>query len=157
MRHRLLVAAALLVLAGCESDGGTAPPTLGGPLIPGTWYMHSADGEALPAEISVRPTGVAQEKTIIDSARLEIRADLTYSQRYWARVLLNEVLDRREVIIDEGTFATEHTGFRLSSSLRTRLFTMFVPTLGTLNTSEQMVFYEVDAPITSGVYRLTRP
>jgi hypothetical protein len=157
MRLRLLVAAALLVLAGCDEEASTEPPTLGGPLIPGTWYMHAADGDTLPAEISVRPTGVAQEKTIIDSSQLVIRSDLTYSQRYWARVLLNEVLDRREVIIDEGTFATEHTGFRLSSSLRTREFTMFVPTLGTLNTSEQMVFFEVDPPITSGTYRLTRP
>lgn len=152
-----LGAAALFSLAACDGDVTAAPPVTGGPLIPGTWYMHFANDSALPASVSVRSAGVAQEKTMLDSARLVLNSDLTYSQRYWTRVLLNGVLDRTEVIVDEGTFAPQAIGFVLTSQLRTRQFSLVVPALGTVTTSEQMVFYVTDPPITTGTYKLSHP
>lgn len=152
-----LSVAALLGLAACDGEVTAGPPVTGGPLIPGTWYMHFANDSALPATISTRPAGVAQEKTIVDSARLVLNSDLTYTQRYWTRVLLNGVLDRTEVIVDEGTFAPQAAGFALTSQLRTREFSLIVPALGTVTTSEQMVFYVTDPPITTGTYKLSHP
>ncbi len=152
-----LAAAALLGLAACEGDVSTSPPVTGGPLIPGTWYMHFANDSALPAAISVRVAGVAQEVTMLDSARLVLNADMTYSQRYWTRTLLNGVLDRSEVVLDEGTFASQPIGFGLTSQLRSRAFSLVVPTLGTITTSEQMVFYVSSPPLTTGTYKLSHP
>lgn len=152
-----LGAAALFSLAACDEGVTVGPPVTGGPLIPGTWYMQFANDSALPATISTRSTGVAQEKTIVDSARLVLNADMTYTQRYWTRVLLNGVLDRTEVILDEGTFTPQEVGFSVTSQLRARQFSLVVPSLGTITTSEQMVFYVTNPPITTGTYRLSPP
>jgi len=160
LRSRSVLFAAVLALglAACEAGGVTAtPPTTGGPLIPGTWYMHTADGDALPAKISERIVGVALEATMLDSAQLVVNADLTYEQRYWIRVLITGNLDRSDVVLDEGVFASEGLGFRLTSSLRAREFTFVVPSLGNITTSEQLVFFANDPPITTGTYKLSHP
>jgi len=152
---------ALILTAGigaCEAGGiTTTPPTTGGPLIPGTWYMHTADGDTLPAKISERIVGVALEATMLDSAQLVVNADLSYEQRYWIRVLVTGTLDRSDVVLDEGTFGSEGLGFRLTSSLRAREFTFVVPSLGNITTSEQMVFFANNPPITTGTYKLSHP
>ncbi len=157
--RRVLFAVILAVgLAACEDTGIiTPPPTTGGPLIPGTWYMHSADGDALPAKISERIVGVALEATMLDSAQLMVNADLSYEQRYWIRVLVTGTLDRSDVVLDEGNFASERLGFRLTSSLRAREFTFVVPSLGNITSSEQMVFFANNPPITTGTYKLSHP
>lgn len=158
MRPSAFLALFLLGLAGCDASTTTAPPvTGGGPLVPGTWYMHTADGDTLPAKISTRIVGVAQEITYLDSAQLVIRADLTYEQRYWTRTTVTTILDRTDAVIDLGTFTSALGGFNLSSSVRSRLFTMSVPSLGNLTTREQMVFFESDPPVTTGTYKLSRP
>lgn len=156
--RRVLFAVILAVgLAACEDGGGTTtPPTPGGPLIPGTWYMHTADGDTLPAKISERIVGVALEATMLDSAQLVVNADLSYEQRYWIRVLVTGTLDRSDVVLDEGNFASEGLGYRLTSSLRAREFTLVVPSLGNITTSEQMVFFANNPPITTGTYKLSR-
>lgn len=157
--RRALFAVILAVgLAACE-DGSitTTPPTTGGPLIPGTWYMHAADGDTLPAKISERIVGVALEATMLDSAQLMVNADLSYEQRYWIRVLVTGTLDRSDVVLDEGNFAPEGLGYRLTSSLRTREFTFVVPSLGNITSSEQMVFFANNPPITTGTYKLSHP
>lgn len=157
--RRLLLAAILTVgVAACDDKTGvTPPPTTGGPLIPGTWYMHEANADTLPAKISERIVGVALEQTYLDSAQLIVNADLTYSQRFWTRVLITSTLDRSDVVIDNGTFGSEGQGFRLVSSVRARQFTMVVPALGRITTSEQMVFFVNAPPLTTGSYQLSRP
>lgn len=152
-----LGAVALFSLAACDGSVTAGPPVTGGPLIPGTWYMHFANDSALPTAISVRTAGVAQERTMLDSARLVLNTDLTWEQRYWTRVLLNGVLDRTEVIVDEGTYAQVAGGFNVTSQVRLRQFTFVVPVIATVTTSEQMVFYVTNPPITAGTYKLTPP
>lgn len=151
-------AAALFSLAACDGDVTAGPPPgTGGLLIPGVWYMHFANDSALPAAISVRIAGVTQETTMLDSSRLTLNTDLTWEQRYWTRVLLNGVLDRTEVIVDEGTYAPVAGGYNVTSQVRLRQFTFVVPVIATVTTSEQMVFYLSDPPITTGTYKLTPP
>lgn len=160
LRTRQLLLAFLLpaAIAACGDSGAvTTPPVTGGPLIPGTWYMHFANGDTLPAKISERVVGVALESTMLDSAQLVINSDLTYSQRYWMRVLVTGTLDRSDVVIDNGTFGAEALGFRLTSSLRARAFFMEVPSLGSLTTTEQMVFFVNAPPLTTGAYKLSHP
>ena len=157
--RRLLLAVILLAGVAACSDQGTiiVPPSTGGPLIPGTWYLHTANGDTLPAKISERIVGVATETTRLDSARLLVNSDLTYEQRFWIRVFVTGVLDRTEVVTDNGTFGSEGRGFRLTSSLRARDFTMVVPSLGSLTTTEQMLFFVNNPPMTTGAYKLSRP
>lgn len=156
--HRLLLAVILTAgIAACGDQSVTTPPVIGGPLIPGTWYLQTANGDTLPAKISERIVGVAQEATFLDSARLTINADQTYRQRYWTRVLVTGTLDRSEIVIDSGTFAAAGTGYRLTSGYRAREFTIVVPVLGSLTTTEQMVFFANNPPLTIGSYRLSPP
>jgi len=118
--------------------------------------MHAANDSSLPATISTRSVGVANERTVLDSARLTVNADGTYTQRYWIRVLINETPDRSDVTVDEGTWTRTETNYRFNSTLRAREFTLVVPTLSRILTSEVMVFY-VGAIATQGTYRLNRP
>lgn len=159
-RPRNVLFAVLLSLgvAACDADGTTNPPPgTGAPLVPATWHMHSADGDALPAVISDRIVGVAQERTMLDSATLVINGDLTYEQRYWIRVLVTGNLDRSEMVFDEGTYAAEGLGYRVTSDLRAREFSFVVPAIGDITTTEQMLFFANAPPLTTGTYRLARP
>lgn len=157
-RHLLLAALMSTGLAACGESGTTNPPPGGGaPLVPATWHMHTADGEALPAVISERIVGVAQERTMLDSSILVINDDFTYEQRYWIRVLVTGNLDRSEMVFDEGTYAPEGLGYRVISDLRAREFSFVVPTIGDITTTEQMLFFANAPPLTTGTYRLSRP
>ena len=155
-RSAALVLVFSAVVASC-GDSATVPivPTPG-PLIPGTWYMHFANDTALPSTISTRTAGVASETTILDSAQLIINADNTYQQRYWYRVFLTGILDRTEVVIDQGTLAASGTDYAFTSNVRTRSFTVTVPSLGNVRTTEVMLFF-VGAPPTAGKYKLSHP
>jgi len=158
MSPRLLLVAAVVALVACDAgDTITPPPTSGLPLIAATYYLHEADGDTLPALISTRIAGVSQEKTFLDSARIIIAADSTYEQRYWVHILLNEVPDRSEFVIDIGTYKVEGFGFRLTSELREREFTMVVPRLGNITSFEQMLYFANEPPITTGLYKVTPP
>lgn len=156
--RRLLLAVILTAgIAACGEQSVTTPPVIGGPVIPGTWYLQTANGDTLPAKISERIVGVAQEVTFLDSARLIINADLTYQQRYWTRVLVTNTLDRADFVLDFGTFTASGSGYRLTSDFRAREFTMVVPSLGNLTTTEQMLFFANAPPTTTGRYRLSPP
>lgn len=158
MSPRLLLAAAVVALVACDADSIiTPPPTSGGPLIAATYYMHQADDSTLAATISTRIAGVTQETTVLDSAQLTVNADSSYQERYWVRILLNGALDRRETIVDIGKISIEGFGYRLTSDVREREFTMVVVSIGNLTTFEQMVFYELDPPVTTGKYKGTHP
>ena len=127
-----------------------------GPLIPATWYMRTANDSVLPATISVRTIGVAQEETVLDSARLVVNSDGTYAQRYWLRIFVSTVLDRSEVVVDEGTWTVTSTAFQFTSTIRARAFAVTSPQFGRLTSQERMVFFG-SAPTTAGGYRLTPP
>ena len=159
-RRFTLVFAFCWSLSACDGGGTLAPVPSGTPtnrpLIPATYYMHTADGEALSAEISNRFIGVSPETTILDSARLLVSGNNTYQQRYWYRVMITGTLDRSELVIDEGSWRAAQVGYVFTSTLRNRTFGVTVPSLGTILSSEQMVFFN-GAPLTEGFYRLTRP
>lgn len=158
MRPRFLIVATIALLGACDTDASSGlPPIIGGPLEPGLWYVNSANGDTLPAAILTRLVGAAQEVVRLDSASLEIRTDLTYDQRYWTRTFINGVLDRTDVVVDQGTIVAAGSGFRLTSSIRTRAFTLSVPTPGVIATSEQMLFLTDSVRLTAGEYRRTRP
>lgn len=157
MRPRTFIAALCSILAACDSNGTSTSPPIGGLLSPGTWYMHQADTLPLPAEISVRTVGVAQERTLLDSAVLVINTDLSYEQRYWTRTLVTGVLDRTDAVVDYGTLAGTPGGYTLSSSIRQREFLLTVPVTGQVTTFEQMLFFASDTVITQGTYRPIRP
>lgn len=157
-RPLLLVVALLAGISACNpSTEPITPPGTGGTLYTGTWHMHEADGEPLPAVISERIVGVAVEKTVLDSSILLLNTDNTYEQRYWTRVLVTETLDRSDFVIDQGTYVAEGLGYRFSSNFRARQFTMVVPAIGFLETTEQMLYLAGTTRLTVGTYRLTRP
>lgn len=150
----VLAAVALLVSCG---DGGIAPPPPGSiALGTGLWYMHAADDSALSTTISERTVGVALERTQLDSAYLDVRADGTYEQRYWLQIFVTGALDRTEVVIDQGTWSFTGVTYAFTSNVRARAFFVEPTIIGTIETLETMVFY-TDPPETAGVYRRTRP
>lgn len=158
---RRTAAALLLVslLAACGDDEGSGPlsPNPPQPIAEGAWYLHTVDGAALPTQISDRFVGVTQEQIFLDSARLEVDyVTGRYEQRWWTRVLHTGVLDRREFVYDEGTFAETGAYFTFTSTVRTRAFTLTVPTATDVVTTEQFVFF-AGATVKTGTYRQTRP
>lgn len=150
----VLVAVAVVVSCG---EGGLGPPPPGSlPLGTGLWYMNIADDSALSSTIATRSVGVAQERTQLDSAFLDVRVDGSYEQRYWLQTFVNGVLDRTETVIDLGTWRFTGVTYAFTSSVRARAFFVEPTITGRLESLETMVFFQ-DPPQTAGEYRRTRP
>ena len=157
-RSRTVAFALLAIVSFAACDAGGIPPLGPGqiPLFPRTWYMHTANDSTLPAVIATRIIGAALESTVLDSAQLTVNVDGTYSQRYWLRVFVTSVFDRGEVVSDDGTWASDPTGYTFNSTIRTRQLRLTIPETGRVRTVEPMVFF-TSAPSTVGLYRSTRP
>lgn len=155
------LAVLMFVVSGCGEDvGGLVNPLPPAPPISsGTYFLHTADSSTLPALISERIVWVALEETFLDSAQLTVDAGAgTWEQRYWLRIFITGVEDRREVVIDLGeyTVSTSTANFTFGSSVRDRTFAVASNSATQFTTSERMVFY-ANAPTITGVYRTTRP
>jgi hypothetical protein len=156
-RNAVLAIALIAMATSCGPDSIATPPaTTPGPLIPSDWYMHEANGSALPTAIADRFIGISPEQTMLDSAILTIRADNTYREVYWLRILISGQLDRSDFVADEGTIAVSGTAYLFTSTTRSRSISVTVPSLETVLTVEPMVFFN-GAPLTYGTYKLTRP
>jgi hypothetical protein len=153
-----LAVVALVALAACgEETPGTTDPPVATPLTPGDWFMHTANGNALPgAEIARRFVGVVDEQTVVDSARLQISAEGTYEQRYWTRTFHGGVLDRSELVIDLGNWDTDGTVSTFMSSVRARTFEVVANSETEATSDEPMVFFP-NATNVTGVYRTSPP
>ena len=118
--------------------------------------MHTANGLALPAEISRRFVGLVDEQTRLDSARIVVVGGGTWQQRYWTRVFHIGVLDRAELVVDEGTWTLVGNAYAFTSTLRPRNFSVAVNNSLQFTSTEPMVFFANAAAVT-GVYRTTAP
>jgi hypothetical protein len=149
---------ALLAVTACGEGtvGPVDPPPDGTPLTPGNWFMHTANGNALPAEIARRFIGVVDEQTMLDSAILSVAPNGSWSQRYYTRVLHAGALDRADVVIDEGNWTAGTTNTAFTSTLRTRTFTVAANTASQATSDEPMVFFP-NATNVTGVYRTSPP
>ncbi|MHB1298428.1 MAG: hypothetical protein ACYC0B_07875 [Gemmatimonadaceae bacterium] len=150
----LLALAVAALLAACGDTPAITPPPGPTPLPAGTWYLHSANGLELPAEIARRFIGVVDEQTILDSARLVVNGGGTYEQRYWTRVLHIGVLDRSDVVIDFGSWDESGSANAFTSMARARTFTVSVNSTTQVTSNEPMVFFPGAVNVT-GVYRTT--
>jgi hypothetical protein len=157
LKRIALVLVSASAVMSCQEDATTAPPITGAfPIGTGYWYMNTVNDSAMGSVISTRIAGVAQEKTYLDSAWLLVGVDGTYEQRYWTRVFLTGLLDRKETVIDYGTWALAGDTYEFTSNVRERVF-LIAPTInGRLRSLEPMVFY-TDPPESEGEYRRTRP
>lgn len=156
--RRLFPAALLVVAVACGDVTAPGVPVLEPKeLTSGTWYMHSADGEDLPAKISERNVGVALEETFVDSARLVVSVNGVWRQSYWIRVNVSGNLDREELITDEGIWGPPFSAvYGFTSSIRARAFSVTVVSDDEITSSEKLLFY-VGASAVTGVYRTARP
>lgn len=150
-----LLFAAIASLGAC-GDEVTSQPLVPGPLTAGTWYMHTANGLDLPAEISRRFVGLVDEQIVLDSSRIVVVAGGTWQQRYWTRVFHIGVLDRSEFVLDEGTWVLDGPAYDFTSTLRPRTFSVVVDSPTRVTSTEPMVFF-ANAPAVTGVYRTTAP
>lgn len=131
-----------VTLAACGEETGPTPPTGPQPLTSGTYHMQTANTLELPAKIAERFISVTFEETILDESTLVIDdAAAQWSQTYTTRVFHNALLDRTEVIVDEGTIAQEGNIFVFSSTLRTREFSVTPVSTTAVRTIEPMVFF----------------
>jgi len=162
-RTAFILLAATAIATGCDQDALiTNPPGGALPLPEGYWYLHTANDSAVSATIGERAVGVAFEQSILDSASLFVGDDGTWRQRYWYRVLLTQLLDRTEVVLDEGTWAPAPAGspdntYILTSALRPRTITVSFASPATELVSVEPMLTFVGAPAVNGRYRRTRP
>lgn len=151
---------ALLLAAGCESDGTTPVGPGPSPLLPiadGNWFLNSVNSSALPAKVSERFIGVTLEEVYVDSAQLVINNFTdSYQQRYWTRVMHSGVEDRREFVYDEGLFSIGSGAYVFNSTVRSRTFTLTTPGLTLVRSAEQMATHN-GADVVAGDYARTRP
>ena len=158
MRPHVLRGTAILALVAATlacGDDTTAPAPIA--LVRTVWYLHEADTTALPARIHQRTLGVILEETYVDSAELSLTAQDTYEQTIYLRIEHNGLPDRSEIVIDRGLLTAEGAGYRLTSTMRTRDFTLRTSATGVLDSEEEMLFLESGRPLTLGRYRLIRP
>lgn len=156
--RRALCAFALLasgLVAACGEESTTTPP-VDVPLTQGDWYMHRANDLEMPAEVARRFVGVVDEQTVVDSSRISVNGDGTWEQRFETRVLHNGVLDRTEVVHDEGTWSAVGSITTFTSTVRPRSFTMTALAADQAASNEPMVFF-ANATNVAGVYRTTPP
>lgn len=157
LRTLLPLLALATTLAACADGSGVVTPPAAAPISTGTWYMHEANSEALPARISDRFIGVIFEEIFVDSARFEIDATAgTWEQRFWTRVNLQQVEDRRDFVFDQGTFVPAGSVYAFTSTVRARAFNVQVINATHFRTDEPMAFH-TGAPSVVGTYRTTAP
>lgn len=141
--------------AACSGESATTvvPP---GTLTPGTWYMHEANGDSLPALIATRFVGIVTEETYLDSATITVVAGGTWEQRHYYSVFVSGALDREELLFDRGAWAPQTAGYSFVSALRSRAFTGTFPFPSLLATTEPILTW-TSAPSVAGDYRQVRP
>lgn len=150
---RALFLPALLVAASCgEDQSGPTDPLLLEPLESAEWFMHEADGQALPAVIAHREVDGQYEETILDIARLQVFANGTYEQRYRVRTLRDGVEVQADAVIDVGTWTARATDYLLTSGTRVRSFTIAPPSDAGVTSREVMV-HRPEAGQVVGLYR----
>lgn len=131
-----------VALAACGEETGPLPPAGPQPLTSGTYHMQTANALELPAKIAERFISVTFEETILDESTLVIDVEgAEWSQTYTTRVFHNALLDREEIVVDEGTITQEGNTFTFSSTLRTREFTVTAGSTTVVRTVEPMVFF----------------
>lgn len=146
---------ALALVAGCGDEVAPTPP-VDVPLAEGDWFMHRANDLDLPAEVARRFVGVIDEQSVVDSSRVRVFGDGTWEQRFTVRVLHNGVLDRTDVVFDQGSWSAVGSVTTFTSNLRARSFTMTAVAADQAFSSEPMVFF-ANATNVAGVYRTTPP
>ena len=154
-RVRGVLALCTLLAAACGDDTGTTV-VLPARLRPGTWYIHEANGDTLPAEIGKRTVGIAQEITYIDSATITIVAGGTWQQKVFLRMTLNGATDRQELFYDQGNWAAGSVGYTLVSTIRSRSTAVTMGSSTLMNTTESLLSWTA-APTVTGAYRTTPP
>jgi hypothetical protein len=157
LRTLLPLGALVATLAACgDGAGGVTPPAIV-PITSGTWYMHTANDEALPTVISERFIGAVFEEVYLDSSWIAVDVPSgTWEQRFWTRVHLQQLEDRRDVVVDEGTFLLTENTYTFVSSLRARIFSVGLVSATELLTNEPMALH-TGAPTVLGRYRPTPP
>ncbi len=131
----------------------TPPPTN---LTEGRWFLHSVNGEAVPALVAERIIGITAEETHIDSATIDVTLSGTWTQRVFVRVLYGGAVDREEMFLDQGTWTREPASFAFVSSVRSRAFSAQLTSVGTLISTETLLSW-TGAPTLTGTYGLTVP
>ena len=157
MKRHLILFLALAGVASCEVGPSTTPFGLPGTLVSGTWYLNTANDSTLPVKISERRVGVTLEQVYLDSAQLTVYGvGGAWDQRYWIRVDHSGIEDRKEVVLDLGTYAPDGAIYVFTSSVRNRVFELNARALFAVTTVEPMVAFAGATPV-RGFYRDTRP
>jgi hypothetical protein len=102
------------VLAAC--DGGLSAPAERQPLQPGTWHVHAAEGQALPALVGHAIVGGTLQQTFLDSATIAVSANGQWEQKAYARTWENLHVIEALTRVDHGSVAETDSGYVLVSA-----------------------------------------
>ncbi len=125
--------AALLIslLAAC-GDAPTDPHSPLPPLEAGTWYVHSANGLALPALVAHGLDGGELVQTFLDSLQLVVGADGRWEQRAWLAEFRAGLPEGHVSRQDAGAWAATDSGYLFTSDLRDVRYVVRDPSVETL-------------------------
>jgi hypothetical protein len=179
----LLFFVATLSFTACTDSPG-APPPHGSlpPLAAGAWYMHSADGQSLPAMVAHRLVDGVLEQTFIDSSRLEINSNGTWQQAVFKRRVLiglpamsdtsgtGPAASRRsktsvstptggdvlEPVLHTGLWTATDSAYRFVADVGAREFVVRAPAADSFAAYQKLVEFE-QSGLVRGVFRRTPP
>ncbi len=155
--RRLLSLAAATALAACaESSSVTAPPvTILPPLATATWYVHTSDGQPLPALLGHRTLpGNVLEQDFLDSTKFEVNANGTWVKNAWYQRFQAGMPHSWRTAQDFGTWAIAGGAYEFRRHNGELLYTVNGPIGEQLNLNLR---YTEQAGVAVSVLRSTPP
>ena len=116
---------ALATLAACADDATVAGPALLPPLATATWYVHTSDGQPVPALLGHRTLpGNVLEQDFLDSATFAVTADGHWEHRGYVTRYRNQVPEGPAHVQDFGTWTATPDGYEFRRWTGQLLYTL---------------------------------
>lgn len=130
--RRTLPALLAIVALGCESSSPLAPPPREPlpPLATATWFVHSAEGQSLPALVAHRLESGDYVQDFLDSARVQVTAAGTWTRTMWLSRYRAGSYESSFAGIEGGTWVAGDSAYTFTADVSGRSFSVRAMTPG---------------------------
>lgn len=112
----VLVAALFVTTTACSDSSAPAAPAPLPPLGDQAWYVHTSDGQPLPALLGHRLVNGALEQDFLDSTRLDVYADGRWEQRAWYQRFRSGTFIEARTALDAGRWVATSSSYELRAA-----------------------------------------